>query len=107
VAVCRLAANLPVTPVARHVAGQITRCATSPLANYAEVQSAESRRDFVHKLQLCLKELRETRGWLKLIPQLQLETTQALDGALRECGELIAIVTSVRTAKGIGRERAK
>ena len=98
-AVCRLADQLPATGVARHVAGQIMRCATSPLANYAEVQSAESRRDFVHKLQLCLKELRETRAWMKLIERLELNQDRALIGPLRECDELIAIlVSSVRTA---------
>ena len=98
-AVCGLAANLRATPVAKHIASQIMRCATSPLANYAEVQSAESRRDFVHKLQLCLKDLRETRAWMKLIERLELNPDGVLAGPLRECDELIAIlVSSVRTA---------
>ena len=58
--ICRLTEHLPASPVGKHVALQLIRSATSPLANYGEVQGAESRRDFVHKLGICLKELRET-----------------------------------------------
>ena len=50
-----------------HVAGQLLRCGTSPLANHGEVEAAESRKDFIHKLRICLKELKETRRWLRLV----------------------------------------
>src|SRR5687767_3190063 len=57
---------LPDTRLGRHVAGQLVRCGTSPAPNYAEACAAESRADFVHKLAIVLKELRESRVWLKL-----------------------------------------
>ena len=65
--VCRLAERLPATFMGKHIARQIIRSGTSPVANYGEVQTAESRRDFIHELRICVKELRETRAWLKLI----------------------------------------
>lgn len=67
VGVCRLTERLPATPLGNHVGSQIIRSSTSPLANYGEVQGAESRRDFIHKLSICVKELLETRAWLKLM----------------------------------------
>lgn len=80
------------------------RSSTSPLANYGEVQGAESRRDFIHKLGICVKELRETRAWLKLIGSLQLCADAAHDLALGECDELLAILArSIATARRNGR----
>ena len=61
VRVIRTAESLPKTKVGRHIAGQLVRCGTSPAANYGEAQSAESRSDFIHKIKICLKELREAR----------------------------------------------
>src|SRR3954467_9629593 len=58
---------LPETRLGRHVAGQLVRCGTSAPPNYDESGAAESRDDFVHKLSVALKELRESRGWLKFI----------------------------------------
>src|ERR1700731_3163443 len=52
---------LPNTRAANHIAGQLLRCGTSPYGNHGEVEAAESGRDFVHKLRVCLKELKETR----------------------------------------------
>ncbi|UCD25636.1 MAG: four helix bundle protein [Gemmatimonadota bacterium] len=100
VAVCAVSGRLPRTRVANHVAGQLIRCATAPAPNYAESQSAESRRDFVHKLRICLKELRETHVWLRLIKRLNLSHGADVENALREANELISIlVTSVETAR--------
>ena len=62
---------LPSTRAANHIAGQLLRSGTSPYGNHGEVESAESRRDFVHKLKICLKELRETRRWLRLAGRLK------------------------------------
>ena len=59
--ICLLIDRFPTTPVAKHVGTQLMRSATSPFANYGEAQAAESRQDFLHKLKVCLKELRETR----------------------------------------------
>lgn len=65
--VIRLSVRLSNTPVGRHISGQLIRAGTSAGANYEEARAAESRRDFVHKLQVVLKELREACYWLRLI----------------------------------------
>ncbi len=64
VRIIRTTESLPKTKVGNHIAGQLIRCGTSPAPNYGEVQSAESRSDFIHKMKVCLKELCETRVWL-------------------------------------------
>lgn len=51
---------LPNTRAGNHIAGQLVRCGTAPAPNYGEAQSAESPRDFIHKMKIALKELRET-----------------------------------------------
>ena len=104
--VCRLAERLRTTAVSKHVVVQIIRSGTSPLANYGEVQRAESRRDFIHKLGICLKELRETRAWLKFMAEMKLGAQEELDPVLDECEQLLAILaTSIRTARRNGRNR--
>ena len=97
---CHVASRLPRTPLGQHVALQLARSSTSTFANYGELQSAESRRDFIHKLGICLKELRETRTWLKFIAKMALTPAGSVDPALRECEELLAILAaSLRTAR--------
>ena len=104
VAVCRLAEGLPTTASGQHVGGQVIRSGTSPAANYGEVQGAESRRDFIHKLSICVKELRETRAWLKLIAAMDLRPAERLRPVMSECDQLLAILTSsIRTARRNGR----
>jgi four helix bundle protein len=103
---CRIAAELPSDRVAGHIAVQLTRCCTSPAANYAEARGAESRRDFVHKMKVCLKELRETMTWLKLLRALGMAQPEAVEEAVSETDELIAIfVTSIATARRNDRRR--
>ena len=58
---------LPNRRLGNHIAGQLVRSGTSPMSNYEEACAAESPADFVHKLGICLKELRESRGWIRLI----------------------------------------
>lgn len=84
-----------------HLSGQMIRSGTSAPLNYGEAQSAESKRDFLHKMQIVLKELRETYVCLKIINRAELNTnTQKLEYALKENNELISIfVKSVQTAK--------
>jgi len=96
-----LAEALPRTRVGNHIAGQLIRCGTSPAPNYAEAQAAESRNDFIHKMKVVLKELRETRIWLLFIQRKALVRPQEkLAPILAECNELIAIfVASVTTAQ--------
>ena len=103
---CQMGNSLPRTPLGQHVALQLARSSTSTFANYGEVQSAESRRDFIHKLGICLKELRETSTWLKFIRKMMLLPAESVDPVLRECDELLAILsTSIRTARRNGRQR--
>jgi four helix bundle protein len=92
---------LPNTRTGNHVAGQLLRCGTSPYPNHGEAQAAESSKDFVHKLRISLKELREAHRWLKLIRRVPLiENDELLEGVLQETEELIRIfVTSIRTAE--------
>jgi four helix bundle protein len=91
---------LPNTRAGNHVAGQLVRCGSSPAPNYAEARGAESRSDFIHKMKVCLKELRETRVWLLAIQRKPLiEPPAKLDPLVAECNELIAIfVSSIATA---------
>jgi four helix bundle protein len=99
-AACRISGSLPRSEVGRHIAGQLVKCGTAPAANYAEARGAESRRDFVHKLKVCLKELRETHVWLKTLRELGMGKSSAVGAAIAEADELVAIfVTSVATAK--------
>lgn len=63
---------LPDTRLGRHIAGQLVRCGTSSAPNYDEGCAAESRSDFIHKLSIALKEMRESRGWLRFIPKAEL-----------------------------------
>src|SRR3954468_17813656 len=98
--VVRLADSLPNTKAGNHIAGQLLRCSTSPLANHGEVEAAESRKDFLHKLRICLKELRETWRWLRLIGRLELRQAEQLRATLAEVEELIRIfAASVRTTE--------
>jgi len=101
VRVIRLTESLPKTPVGRHILGQLTRSGTSPAPNYGEAQDAESRADFVHKLKIVLKELRETRVWLLMIQRAGLvKPVTKLESLIQETNELISIfVKSVKTAR--------
>ena len=98
---------LPDSKAGKHIAGQLIRSGTSPAPNYGEAQSAESRADFVHKMKVCLKELRETLIWLKIIERKPLCSKTRLTPILTECDELISIfVKSIQTAernKGSGK----
>lgn len=94
VRVCRIAERLPTTRVGHHVAGQLIRSGTTPAPNYGEAQSAESRRDFIHKLNISLQELRETYIRLKFIQRMELYAGSDLGAALQEADELIANLRS-------------
>jgi four helix bundle protein len=101
VTIIRTTESLPKTRVGNHIGGQLVRCGTSAPANYGEAQSAESRADFIHKMKICLKELREVRVWLMIIERSNLmKAASELKAIIGENNELISIfVSSVRTAK--------
>ncbi len=89
---------LPKGPIARHLGGQVVRSGTSPALNYGEARGAESASDFVHKLRICLKELRETFICIKIINKRDWFNEGKLKAILKENNELIAIfVSSIRT----------
>jgi four helix bundle protein len=99
--VIRIVEQLPNTRTGSHIAGQLLRSGTSPYPNHAEAQAAESPKDFIHKLRVALKELRETQRWLKLIQHVPLiEPRERLERVLQQNDELIRIfVASIRTAE--------
>jgi len=90
---------LPKNPAAKHLGGQLLRSGTSPALNYGEARGAESPSDFIHKLRVCLKELRETFICLKIINKRRWFLDGRLTSLLKENDELIAIfVSSIRKA---------
>ncbi len=101
VRIIKLSEALPDTKAGKHISLQVLRSGTSPAPNYGEAQSAESKGDFVHKLKVALKELRETELWIKIIVKAQMiKSVPKLTPLLKETDELIAILfTSVETVK--------
>lgn len=91
---------LPETRLGRHVAAQLVRCGTASGPNYEEGPAAESRKDFAHKLRISLKELRETKYWLRYCVKAGLLPDNRLTDLVDECSELIRILgKSISTAK--------
>ena len=99
--IVRLSEHIHRTPAGNHVRGQIIRSGTSPLFNHGEAEGAESAKDFIHKLGVCLKELKETRRALLLIQKVPLvESQDVVSPILQETNELILIFsTSIRTTR--------
>ncbi len=96
-----VAESLPRSMSGAHLASQLTRSGTSPALNYGEAQGAESKKDFVHKMRIILKELRETRVCLIIIIRKPVcENTTEIEEDLKECNELIAIFAkSIKTVQ--------
>ena len=93
--------KLPKTRAGNHIAGQFLRSGTSPYGNHGEAQSPESMDDFIHKFKICLKELRETRRWARLIERKNwLRNDPQLAFVLCEAEELVRIFkASIQTAE--------
>jgi four helix bundle protein len=92
---------LPDTRLGRHVAGQFVRSGTSPAPNYDEACAAESRADFIHKLMIALKEMRESRCWIRIMIKAELLPDHRLADLQDEATQLSNILgQSVVTAKG-------
>jgi len=91
---------LPKTFAGNHIAGQLVRSGTSPALHYGEAQSAESRNDFIHKMKVSAKELRETFNCLRLISKKRWHSQELLAKTLDENNQLISIfVKSIETAQ--------
>ena len=100
VRVIKLVNALPKTIVGRHIAGQLVRSGTSCGSNYEESRGAESRADFIHKLGIALKEIKESRFWLKVIYHAKIMKPEQIEPLITECEELAAIIAkSIITAK--------
>ncbi len=102
VSIIQITDNLNNSKAGNHLSGQIVRSGTSPSLNYSEAQSAESRSDFIHKMSIVLKELRETHSCLKIIQRAKLyqKEEDILVLSIKENNELISIfVKSIETSK--------
>ena len=96
--VANLIKSLPEDRITNHLTGQLLRSATSPALNYGEAQGAESKKDFVHKLGIVLKELRESLNCLKILAGTNYIKTEI--PVMKECNEMVSIfVKSVETNK--------
>lgn len=95
-----LARALPQDRAGKHIADQLLRSATSGGSNYEEARSAQSRRDFVHKVSLASKEMREALYWLGLVGRIEPDSEEDIPSLLQEGTELVAILmSSAKTAK--------
>ena len=100
---CRMidvAEALPNTRAGNYITGQLIKSCMSPTFNYGEVQAAESRNDFIHKLGVVLKELKECRTAMKVIRRKELiKPAKRTDEIYKEAEELVAIIAkSIETA---------
>ncbi len=109
VLVIKIVGKIGNTVAGKHLGENLIRSGISPALNYGEAQGAESRKDFIHKMKICLKELRETRVGLKIINKLPFEQVKSLlDEALPENEELISIfLNSIETTRSNLRTRSK
>lgn len=100
VRILKLCDTLPKTPDGKHVAGQLLRSGTSPAPNYAKGRNAESKRDFMHKLRIALKELNAARVWLLTVSEAEKMQEGRLSELLIECDELCRVLgKSIQTAQ--------
>ena len=101
----KIASLLPKSPEGNVLRYQLTKSGTSPALNYGEAQEAESKNDFIHKMKIGNKELRESSVNLRIIDRAELlkNHSEILNKGMKETNELIAIFTSsIKTArKGI------
>jgi four helix bundle protein len=94
--------SLPSTKLGNRIANQLLRSGTSPIGNYEEACAAESRDDFVHKLRICLKEVRESRGWLRLTARRKLVPPVRLESLIDESDQLARMLgQSIATVRGV------
>jgi four helix bundle protein len=93
--IVKVAQALPRTLTGRTLGDQLLRSGTAVGAHYEEAQGAESRDDFVHKLQIALKELRESNYWLRLLAKSGILEPERLAGLINESEQLRAILSKV------------
>ena len=100
VSIIKFTEDLPNTKAGLYLGGQLLRSGASPALNYGEAKGAESKVDFVHKMKVCLKELKETFNNLRILHRAKIyKSEQQLLDLITECNELISIfVKSINTA---------
>ena len=92
--------EIPNNIAGRHIAGQLVKSGTSPAPNYSEARGAESKKDFIHKLGIVLKELNETNVWLIVLIRSKMMAKSRIEPILNECRELSKIINqSIKTSK--------
>ena len=97
VRIIRATESMKRTAAGLHLADQLLRSGTSPYGNHGEAEGAESRDDFIHKLRVCFKELRESRRWLRLIQRADLiEKPELLGALINDADELVRIFAQNR-----------
>jgi len=101
VRVIRVTESMQRSPAGIYVADPLLRSATSTYGHHGEAEGAESRDDFIHKLRVCYKELREARRWRPLVQRAPLVAkSDLLEGLVVEAGELVRIFAArIRTAE--------
>ncbi len=99
VSILNLLENMPQSFGAMSLSKQLARSGTSPALNYGEAQAAESGKDFIHKMKICLKELRESQICLKIIQRKPYLPDEKVTPVLDECSQLVAIFTKSISTK--------
>lgn len=108
VRIVKLSNTLPSSRAGNHIGGQLLRSGTAPAAHYAEARNAESNRDFIHKMRLGMKELNESRIWLKIIIESHLVKPDLVIDLHQECEELCRIFgASISTSQNKQKARAQ
>ncbi|MFN0123905.1 MAG: four helix bundle protein [Blastocatellia bacterium] len=103
--IVKLVESLPQTTAGRRIGDQLLRSGTSVGANYEEAQGAESKNDFIHKLQISLKEIRETNYWLRVLAGSGIRPEVTLKQLVSESDQLKSILSkAVATAKGTAKK---
>lgn len=106
VRIIKLVEVMPNSIAGRRIGDQLLRSGAPPGVNYEEAQSAESHADFTHKLQIALKETRETNYWLRVIHRTELLTQNHLGNLVDESEQLKKILSkAVATAKGKAKDK--
>ncbi|WP_413438988.1 four helix bundle protein [Sulfuriferula sp. GW1] len=104
--IIKLVESLPSTIAGRRIGDQLLRSGTSVGANFEEAQGAESKNDFAHKLQIALKELRESNYWLRLLAKTEMLPRETLVVIIGESAQLKAILSkSIATVKGTAKTK--
>jgi four helix bundle protein len=104
VMIVQIVESMPSTKASNHLGNQLLRSGTSPALNYGEALGGESRNDFLHKIKIVLKELKETYNCLRIIDKTKLYANESqLKAAVMENNELISIIVkSVLTVRKNG-----